>query len=62
MKNPILINRLLSLTILGGSLFIFPQAVQATVADGVHAYEKGNYKQARQEWLPYAALGIGQYS
>ncbi len=33
------------------------QASHATVADGVRAYESGNYRQAHIEWLPYAALG-----
>lgn len=29
----------------------------ATIAEGVLAYELGNYHKAREEWLPYAALG-----
>ena len=29
----------------------------ATVSDGVAAYEAGDYARARDEWLPYAALG-----
>ncbi|WP_417319213.1 SPOR domain-containing protein [Emcibacter sp.] len=29
----------------------------ATVSDGVAAYEAGDYVRAREEWLPYAALG-----
>lgn len=33
------------------------ETASATVADGVYAYEKGNYSKARSEWLPYAALG-----
>lgn len=28
-----------------------------TVADGVMAHDKGDYAHAREEWLPYAALG-----
>ncbi|MBL4612317.1 MAG: SEL1-like repeat protein [Emcibacter sp.] len=50
-------KQLLSTMILCGSLSWLPQSAQATVADGVYAYEKGNYEQARTEWLPYAALG-----
>jgi len=51
-------NRLLSLMVLcGGLFFLSPFCANATVADGVYAYERGNYEQARKEWLPYAALG-----
>jgi len=50
------IKKLLSITILGASL-LTAQATYATVADGVYAYENGDYQQARAEWLPYAALG-----
>lgn len=50
-------NRFLSLFIIWGSLFLFAGPAYGTVADGVYAYEKGNYQQARVEWLPYAALG-----
>jgi len=32
-------------------------AANATIAEGVLAYELGDYHKARQEWLPYAALG-----
>ncbi len=55
-------NRLLPILVFGGTiilggLFLTPQATYATVADGVYAYEKGDYQRAREEWLPYAALG-----
>jgi len=51
-------NRLLSLMVLcGGLFFLSPFCANATVADGVYAYERGNYERARKEWLPYAALG-----
>ena len=57
MKNPVIKNRFLSLFIICGSILFSTGHAHATVADGVYAYEKGNYKQARIEWLPYAALG-----
>ncbi len=57
MKNPVVKKHLLSFFILCGSLFLSTYSTYATVADGVYAYEKGDYKQARIEWLPYAALG-----
>lgn len=48
---------LLSIAIISVGLLLSPQTTYATVAGGVYAYEKGNYQQARAEWLPYAALG-----
>jgi len=48
---------LLSIAIISAGLLLPPQPTYATVANGVYAYEKGNYQQARAEWLPYAALG-----
>ncbi|MCF8474180.1 MAG: SPOR domain-containing protein [Emcibacter sp.] len=53
--NNIMIGRLfLSIAILG--IWLYSPA-HATVADGVFAYEQGDYQKAREEWLPYAALG-----
>lgn len=43
--------------IICSSLSSLPNTSYATVADGVYAYEKGDYQQALMEWLPYAALG-----
>ena len=57
MTTPLRRNRFLPLILTCGSLLLFPHTSLATVADGVYAYEKGNYPQARLEWLPYAALG-----
>lgn len=57
MTTPLRINRFLPLILTCGSLLLFPHTSSATVADGVYAYEQGNYPKARQEWLPYAALG-----
>ncbi|PCI33827.1 MAG: hypothetical protein COB54_02170 [Alphaproteobacteria bacterium] len=57
MTTPLRRNRFLPLFLTCGSLLLFPHTSAATVADGVYAYEKGNYPQARLEWLPYAALG-----
>ncbi|MBL4801230.1 MAG: SEL1-like repeat protein [Emcibacter sp.] len=57
MRNPAAMKRVLSTIILCTGLSLASHSVQATVADGVYAYEKGNYQQARMEWLPYAALG-----
>jgi len=56
MTIPLKKPHLLSITIICTSLLLSPHTTYATVADGVFAYEKGNYQQARQEWLPYAAL------
>jgi len=47
----------MALLILSGGLSLAHETASATVADGVYAYEKGNYAVARSEWLPYAALG-----
>ena len=57
MTIPAIKPHLLSIAIIGTGLLLVPQTTYATVADGVYAYEKGNYQQARAEWLPYAALG-----
>ncbi len=57
MTMPSMKSHLLSIAIIGTGLLLVPQTTYATVADGVYAYEKGNYQQARAEWLPYAALG-----
>jgi len=50
-------GRVIALLILSGGLSLVHETASATVADGVYAYEKGNYAVARSEWLPYAALG-----
>lgn len=57
MANPIVKRHFLSFFIIWGCLVISTQPTGATVANGVYAYEKGKYQQARTEWLPYAALG-----
>ncbi len=57
MTMPSIKSHLLSIAIIGAGLLFVPQTTYATVADGVYAYEKGDYQQARAEWLPYAALG-----
>ncbi len=57
MRNPVKTSHLMSLFIICGCLSFSINSTYATVADGVHAYEKGNYQQAREAWLPYAALG-----
>lgn len=56
-KNSLGKNRILSIFMIWCSLSLFPYKAIATVADGVYAYERGDYPQARSEWLPYAALG-----
>ncbi|WP_321389271.1 SPOR domain-containing protein [Emcibacter sp.] len=53
MKNTILILPFLLAAQINPSITV----ASATVSDGVRAYEAGNYEQAREEWLPYAALG-----
>lgn len=57
MNNPVRFGRFLSTFIICGTILLSTGPAQATVADGVYAYEKGNYQKARIEWLPYAALG-----
>ncbi|MFC7049230.1 SPOR domain-containing protein [Emcibacter nanhaiensis] len=53
MKKPVIILPFLlsALTLPGITI------ASATVSDGVSAYEAGDYVRAREEWLPYAALG-----
>tara|TARA_B100001939_G_scaffold285259_1_gene255031 strand:+ start:3347 stop:4423 length:1077 start_codon:yes stop_codon:yes gene_type:complete len=53
MRKTPLICLLLTLAPLASS----PLSASATIADGVRAYEVGDYERAREEWLPYAALG-----
>jgi len=57
MNNSVMIKCFLSIITISAGLTFSTQWAYATVADGVYAYEKGNYQQARTEWLPYAALG-----
>ncbi|NOZ42062.1 MAG: hypothetical protein GXP02_02685 [Alphaproteobacteria bacterium] len=57
MKKSLKRNRILSLFIISAVLPLSTYTASATVADGVYAYEKGDYQQARTEWLPYAAMG-----
>ncbi|HEC01015.1 MAG TPA: hypothetical protein ENI91_04930 [Sphingomonadales bacterium] len=57
MTYPALKKSLWFMVILWSSLSLTSLPAKATVADGVYAYEKGDYQKARMEWLPYAALG-----
>jgi len=57
MQNAFLKKHACTILIIGSSLCSLPNTSSATVADGVYAYEKGDYQQALMEWLPYAALG-----
>ncbi|PCJ44777.1 MAG: hypothetical protein COA81_00475 [Alphaproteobacteria bacterium] len=57
MTYPALRKSFCFMIILWGGLSLTTLPAVATVADGVYAYEQGDYQKARMEWLPYAALG-----
>lgn len=50
-------KHIMSVLVIICGIFGYFNSAMATVADGVFAYEKGDYIRARTEWLPYAALG-----
>tara|TARA_R110002073_G_scaffold260633_4_gene423519 strand:+ start:5675 stop:6664 length:990 start_codon:yes stop_codon:yes gene_type:complete len=57
MKHNVLKRHLISLVGVAGLTALYPAPALATVADGVYAYQVGDYSRAHAEWLPYAALG-----